>query len=436
MGIEIAIYAGVLLVGLVILYGVLYAIYKSSMTSMLLIHLLPGFLIIGIAAFITGKYGVYNYTALALAIVSSLILLGINIIFLASRLITPLNRIIEGLSEIVEKVSSALQQITSSSRSLAESASKQAASVEETSSSLEEMSSMTRQNANNANEANTLVKNSQEIISKADASMGTLTESMMDISKASEETSKIIKTIDEIAFQTNLLALNAAVEAARAGEAGAGFSVVADEVRNLAMRAAEAAKNTSTLIEGTVKKIKDGEEVANKTNKAFGEVSSQSDKISELVAEIAAASRDQALGIEQLNLAVMDMDKSIQQNAADADSSATAADKLMHQVDRIKQLVNEMISVTGATAEKILREKDTYEEYEQYDRYDYFSQKEQPKWVEGRKEEQEPEEEEEEETEEENKKSEKQKRKPAAYSSREVRPEQIIPLDDDDFKDF
>ncbi len=131
---------------------------------------------------------------------------------------------------------------------------------------------MTKQNADNANQADGLMKEANQVVVQANESMGELTTSMEEISKASEETSMIIKTIDEIAFQTNLLALNAAVEAARAGEAGAGFAVVADEVRNLALRASDAAKNTANLIEGTVKKVSDGSELVTRTNEAFTKV--------------------------------------------------------------------------------------------------------------------------------------------------------------------
>ena len=148
---------------------------------------------------------------------------------------------------------------------------------------------------------------------------------MEKISQSSEETSKIIKTIDEIAFQTNLLALNAAVEAARAGESGAGFAVVADEVRNLAMRAAEAAKNTSGLIESTVKRISDGSALVTSTDQAFAEVAANTVKVGDLVDEIAAASKEQALGIEQLNAAVSEIDKATQQNVANADLLASTA---------------------------------------------------------------------------------------------------------------
>ena len=200
------------------------------------------------------------------------IFLGLTIIlvlFFARSISRPITRVVEGLNEGADQVSAASSQVAASSQSLSEGASEQAASIEETSSSLEEMSSMTKQNAGNANEANNLMAETSMVVSRANNSMGELTASMAEISKASEETFKIIKTIDEIAFQTNLLALNAAVEAARAGEAGAGFAVVADEVRNLAMRAADAAKNTANLIEGTVKRIKEGSERLKKPARNF-----------------------------------------------------------------------------------------------------------------------------------------------------------------------
>ena len=189
------------------------------------------------------------------------VLLGIALIvaFLFGRGISrPLSRAVGGIFEVSKQVAIATNQVSKSSQQLSEGASNQAASIEETSSSLEQMSSMTRQNADNSGQANTLLSGTREMLSLASQSMEKLKSSMGEISRASEETSKIIRTIDEIAFQTNLLALNAAVEAARAGEAGAGFAIVADEVRNLAMRAAEAAKNTAGLIEGTVAKVKDG----------------------------------------------------------------------------------------------------------------------------------------------------------------------------------
>ena len=283
--------------------------------------------------------------------VISILVIVFGLIFgwiVSAKINSVLGVIIEGLGESSEQVASASNQVASSSQSMSEGSSEQAASIEETSSSLEEMSSMTKQNADHANQADNLMKDANTVITQANDSMSHLTNSMEEISKASDETSKIIKTIDEIAFQTNLLALNAAVEAARAGEAGAGFAVVADEVRNLAMRAAEAAKNTSVLIEGTVKKIKDGSTLVTNTNNAFTQVSSSSTKVGELVAEIAAASREQAQGIVQVNNAVSEMDKVVQQNAATAEETASASEEMSAQAQHMQYMVNEMTKLIGA----------------------------------------------------------------------------------------
>ncbi|MHB8842727.1 MAG: methyl-accepting chemotaxis protein, partial [Candidatus Aquicultor sp.] len=265
-------------------------------------------------------------------------IIAITLGFFFSRSITrPICSVADGLNEGAEQVASASSQVASASQSLAEGASEQAAGLEETSSSMEEMASMTRQNADNANQANTLMKDTGQVVNEANQSMKELTESMKGISSAGEETSKIVKTIDEIAFQTNLLALNAAVEAARAGEAGAGFAVVADEVRNLSMRAAEAAKNTANLIEDTVKKVKSGSDIVLKTNDAFERVSIGARKAAGLVGEIAAASNEQARGIEQINKAVMEMDRVIQKNASSAEESASASEEMNAQAEHMKQ---------------------------------------------------------------------------------------------------
>jgi len=272
------------------------------------------------------------------------IVIGLLIFSLISTSITKqIQRISTSLRESAKEVFGAASQVSSASQSLAEGTSEQAAGIEETSSSIEEMSSMTRQNADNANQANILMAETSHVVNEANRSMTELTESMKEISAASEETAKIIKTIDEIAFQTNLLALNAAVEAARAGEAGAGFAVVADEVRNLAMRAADAAKNTANLIERTVKKIKSGSEIVLKTNEAFAKVAGGAKKVGELVGEISAASNEQSQGIEQINKAVAEMDKVIQKNAASAEESAAAAEQMNEQAGQMKGHVAELV---------------------------------------------------------------------------------------------
>jgi methyl-accepting chemotaxis protein len=273
-------------------------------------------------------------------------LISLVLIFIITRGITkPIGRIIEGLNDGANQVASAAGEVSASSQSLSEGASSQAASVEETSSSLEKMSAMTQQNAENARHADALMKEATVVVGQTNESMGDLIISMKDISKANEETSKIIKTIDEIAFQTNLLALNAAVEAARAGEAGAGFAVVADEVRNLAMRAATAAKNTAELIEGTLKKVRSGSELVIKTEGAFSAVTRSATKVGELVGEIAVASHEQSEGIGQVNKAVAEMDKVIQQNAANAEESASASEELNAQAEQMKGFVEELVAL-------------------------------------------------------------------------------------------
>jgi methyl-accepting chemotaxis protein len=179
--------------------------------------------------------------------------------------------------------------------------------------------------------------------------MEEMSHAITEITKTSEETSKIIKTIDEIAFQTNLLALNAAVEAARAGEAGAGFAVVADEVRNLALRAAEAAKNTSSLIENTIKAVRNGNELTRMTQEAFQENIAISSKISHLIDEIATASQEQSHGISQVNIAVSEMDKVTQQSAANAEESASASEELNAQAEQMKTYVDNLLTVVNGT---------------------------------------------------------------------------------------
>jgi methyl-accepting chemotaxis protein len=288
---------------------------------------------------------VIGITTLVMAI------LGAAVGFFSSNSIArPLMRIIYGLFEGSQQVAAAAGEVSASSQSLAEGASQQAAALEESSAALEQMASMTRQNADNAKQANALMAEASGVLANADHSMNDLAHAMREISEASDKTQKIIKTIDEIAFQTNLLALNAAVEAARAGDAGAGFAVVADEVRNLAMRAAEAAKHTSVLIESTAARIHTGSDLAAQTGDAFSTVTRTSAKVAELVAEIDAASTEQAQGIDQISKAVADMDRVVQQNAANAEESAAASEELNAQAEQMKAYVGEMRTLVAGNA--------------------------------------------------------------------------------------
>lgn len=271
--------------------------------------------------------------------------LAIYITYTTNRQLTG---VVRNLRQASADVAESSDQVSSASLHLAETSSEQAASIEETSSSLEEMASMTAQNADNAKQASALMSDTSIIIQQADQSMLSLTESMGEISGASDRTAKIVKTIDEIAFQTNLLALNAAVEAARAGEAGAGFAVVAEEVRNLAMRAADAAKNTANLIEDTLKKIDRGAGLVDKTNEAFKEVAAQSNKIKDLINEIVTASQEQAQGIGQINITVAQMDKVVQSNTEKAEETASSSQELGGQAEKLKKLMDRLtILVNG-----------------------------------------------------------------------------------------
>ncbi|HSW47307.1 MAG TPA: methyl-accepting chemotaxis protein [Phycisphaerae bacterium] len=280
--------------------------------------------------------------SLAIGGVAAAIVLGI---FMTRGITRPIRRIIESLSAGAEQTTSAAEQVSGASQSLAQGASEQAAAIEETSSSLEEMSSMTKQNAGNAQQAKVLMAEASQLVSRGQESMAGLTTAIGEIKKSADETAKIVKTIDEIAFQTNLLALNAAVEAARAGDAGKGFAVVAEEVRNLAQRAGEAARNTGALIEGSVKNTERGVIVAADTAKALEEITASTQKVGNLVAEIAAASNEQAQGIDQVATAVGQMDQVTQQNAANAEESASAAEELSAQSEQLKTIVGEMVTI-------------------------------------------------------------------------------------------
>ncbi|MDT8302998.1 MAG: methyl-accepting chemotaxis protein [Sedimentisphaerales bacterium] len=270
--------------------------------------------------------------------------------FIGRGIVSALKKIINNLTDGSEQVASAAGQVSSASQSLAEGSTEQAAGLEETSSSLEEMASMTKQNADNAQQANTLASEAQKAANNGTEAMQRMSAAINDIQKSSDETSKIIKVIDEIAFQTNLLALNAAVEAARAGEAGKGFAVVAEEVRNLAMRSAEAAKNTSAMIEESVKNSKNGVDIADEVGKVLEEVVQSVGKTNELVSEIAAASQEQAQGIDQINTAMAQMDKVTQQNAANAEESASASEELSAQAESMNDVVGELGNLVGATS--------------------------------------------------------------------------------------
>ena len=274
----------------------------------------------------------------AAVILAFLIVRGVN---------KALNKIAAALGEGSEQVASASSQVSSSSQGIAQGASEQAAALEETTSALEEMSSMTKKNAETAQQAAALSAETKSASDKGNQAMVKMSSAINDIQKSSQETAKIIKVIDEIAFQTNLLALNAAVEAARAGEAGKGFAVVAEEVRNLAMRSAEAAKNTSALIEESVQNARNGVGISGEVAKTLEEITGAATKVSALVGEIAAASQEQSQGIGQVNTAMSQMDQVTQSNAAGAEESAAASEELSSQAEQLRGTVGDLLVLVG-----------------------------------------------------------------------------------------
>ncbi|HNQ22582.1 MAG TPA: methyl-accepting chemotaxis protein [Phycisphaerae bacterium] len=299
---------------------------------------------------------------MTLLMTAGALVLGVLLAYVITRsIVRPINRIITGLNEGAEQVNDAAGQVSGASQDLAQGASEQASSLEETSSSLEEMAAMTRTNADNARQANDLSEQTRTAAQHGDKTMEALNVAMSAINDSSSEISKIIKVIEEIAFQTNLLALNAAVEAARAGEHGKGFAVVADEVRNLAQRAAQASREITGLIEDSVSKAREGSNVAGEVAKALGDIVGNVAKVTELINGIARASQEQTQGVDQINTAVSQMDKVTQQNAAGAEECASAAEELAAQAQAVQAVVRDLAGlIHGRKDQEQLRVSDSY----------------------------------------------------------------------------
>jgi methyl-accepting chemotaxis protein len=288
-------------------------------------------------------------SCVAFTILNLVLLIAVTI-SIRRIIINPVSNIVNGLTESSQRVSSASDILSETSSSMAGNSSTHAAAIEETSASLEEMSATANQNAENMNRAKQMMEDASNILKTVKNHLNDMIQAIEDITKSSEQTGKIIKTIDGIAFQTNLLALNAAVEAARAGEAGAGFAVVADEVRNLAMRSAVAAKDTADLIEGTIKTVRNGNSLTQSTQKAFMENMAISQRVGELIAEIAEASNQQAVGIEQINKATAEMDRIVQQSAAESEETASASKEMHALAGQMNSFVTDLVRIIGGRA--------------------------------------------------------------------------------------
>lgn len=264
----------------------------------------------------------------------------------------PIAELTSALYGGAEQVSSAAGQISQAAQQMASGASESSCSLEETSASLEEMSAITRQNADNAREANGIAQQARSSAEKGGNAMERMAKAIEQIKTSSDDTAKIVKTIDEIAFQTNLLALNAAVEAARAGDAGKGFAVVAEEVRNLARRSAEAAKSTTTLIEQSKQNSANGVLVAGEVDVQLKEIVAHTKKVTELIANVSAASEEQAKGVDQVNTALAQLNGVTQANAATAEESSAASETLEAQSTDLHGLVGQLLSLVNGTEAK------------------------------------------------------------------------------------
>ena len=267
----------------------------------------------------------------------------------SNSVIKPISRIIEDLAGNADNLLDAASQVSSASHELADGSTNQAASLEETSASLEEMSSMTRLNAENVKQTSQMAEEARSSAEVAQHSMVKMGDAIGEIKKSSDQTAEIMKTIDQIAFQTNLLALNAAVEAARAGEAGAGFAVVAEEVRALALRSGEAARNTEQLIEQSQRNADHGVAAAAEVQEILGKIVDGVKKVSQLAKEIAVASDEQAQGVNQINVAVSQVDKVTQANAAISEEAASASEELSGQANEINSLIRDLALIVGAS---------------------------------------------------------------------------------------
>jgi len=284
--------------------------------------------------------------AVVLAVLGGLVGLGMSL-----GITRPVGRILAGLTEGADQVSSAAGEVAEASQSLAQGASEQAAAIEESTSSLTEMASMIQSSADNAGQARQLADTQHTDAQTGAEAMGRMSSAVADIKHSSDETAKIVQTIDEIAFQTNLLALNAAVEAARAGEAGKGFAVVAEEVRSLAQRSAEAARDTSELIGQAVAHADNGVAIGREVVAVFERITDGARKVLDLVNEIAAAGAEQTQGVDQVNGAMAQMDQTAQSTAANAEESAAAAEQLSSQARQMDTIVGELRRLIFATAD-------------------------------------------------------------------------------------
>ncbi len=336
-------------------------------------------------------------------------IVGFLVVWFSGRLSRPIMGVITGLSQHSEQLDAAASAVSGSSQQLAEGTSRQAASMEQTSATLEEITAMTRQNADNAGQAESIVKGSVADMTSAGRSISAITDSMEAISQASENTQRIISAINDIASQTNLLSLNAAVEAARAGEAGQGFAVVAEEVRKLAQKSAESVNNSAAIVEAILERIQGGQSLVAEANTAFARVEKGAHQLETLMGEIAAASDEQRHGLDQINTAVLEIEEIIQQNAANAQELASASQQMKSQSGHLRQFVHRLIRLVGRVKSAAIAPASPRSRQGQAPKTGASTRPSKPA---------------------------QSAQKPKKPSTQEVRPDQVLPLEEDDFDDF
>lgn len=336
-------------------------------------------------------------------------IVGFLVVWFSGRLSRPIMGVITGLSQNSEQLDAAASAVSGSSQQLAEGTSRQAASMEQTSATLEEITAMTRQNADNAGQAETIVKGSVADMASAGQSISAITHSMEEIARAGENTQRIISSINEIAFQTNLLSLNAAVEAARAGAAGQGFAVVAEEVRKLAQKSAESVRNSADIVEEIVERIQGGQSLVAEANTAFARVEKGAHQLETLMGEIAAASDEQRHGLDQINTAVLDIEEIIQQNAANAQELASASQQMKSQSGHLREFVQGLIRLIGRVKSSAFSPASGRSRQRQAPETTASAPPKKPA---------------------------RSAKKPDKLPRQEVRPDQVLPLKEDDFDDF